>query len=79
MSWNYNIDQAPRNVTRTVNLPVPKGEGTYERQLRVQVPILLTVGDEVITSHWDHKREHWSGVATGVQPKAWQPWPEAAP
>jgi hypothetical protein len=30
---------------------------------------------KVIKSHWDHKREQWSGFATsGAAPVAWQPF-----
>jgi len=70
MSWNFNIDEAPKGVSREV----PRGKGTIIEHIP---DLIIAAGnDNVVTvSKWLPKEERWEMFTKDVPPLAWQLWP----
>ena len=74
MTWNFNIDEAPRGQTRAVTRVVGKNE--VETLVHDFVRIIAAGnGGVVTTSHWLPDEGRWSMFTKEVPPLAWQPWP----
>ena len=71
------MDEAPRGQTITSRFTHHHSGKDVTKDLVLQAPIILSVGDEVIKSFWSTKREHWSGISDTETPTAWMAWPEA--
>ncbi len=76
MTWNYDMQSAPKGTVKRVKLP--KGKQGF-REITLKVPILISTKDEVVLSTWSKGRDQWSGIATDQIAIAWMPWPDPAP
>ena len=72
--WNYDISEAPKGSYTEIYQNSRVG-GYYRQKFVPDLVILATGCGAVIKSFWSDKRQNWSGLATGEQPVAWQPWP----
>jgi len=77
VGWNFDITAAPRGKTVTHERRV--GDSTHE--IRDFVPDFIWIASKcgkVIRSYWipeaGKNPGRWSGLATGEQPIAWQPY-----
>lgn len=81
MTWNFNMDEAPRGhfkkVTRTVN-----GKDRVQEK-HVPEKIIATDGEIVTVSYWipssNKPPKHngrWAMFATHEAPLAWMPFPK---
>jgi hypothetical protein len=82
MSWNFDINAAPRGktvqVTKKKRVETDASvdttfRTTYEHQ-RENV-ILATKCGKVIKTYWIPGESRWAGLANGEQPNAWMAWP----
>lgn len=76
MTWQTDFTNAPKGTVRLIQITHHKGDTAFTKEVTQKVPVLLSVGKEVIQSHWVEKQGRWSGLATGQEPDAWQAWPE---
>lgn len=75
MTWNFNMDEAPRGDVRMVTRKIGKNEVTTEEH----VPALIIAagnGDVVTMSKWLPKEGRWMMFTRDVPPLAWMPWPD---
>jgi hypothetical protein len=74
MSWNFNIDEAPRGEWRTVKRVIGKNTVDVEYY---DAPLIIAAGNGgvVTTSRWLPKEGRWNMFTREVPPLAWQPWP----
>ena len=76
MTWNYDMDAAPRGEFRKEIRKV----GKVDAEVETFHPVVIIVGGKcktVTPSQWVPKRGAWSMFTKEVPPIAWQPWPEA--
>ncbi|MDM9643854.1 hypothetical protein [Rhizobium sp. S163] len=83
MTWNTNIQEAPRGktvqITRKKRVETKEAvdttfRTTYEHQK--EDVILATKCGKVIKTYWIPGEERWAGLANGEQPDAWMAWPK---
>ena len=75
MTWNFNIDEAPKGYYKTTR----KKFGKVEKEVREHVPVkIIAAGnDGVVTiSRWLPDEGRWNMFSKDVPPLAWQHWPE---
>ncbi len=75
MTWNFNMDEAPRghfeDVTRTI------GKNVVMSVVHVPEPIIAAGNDGVVTvSRWIDREKRWNMFTADVPPIAWMPWPK---
>lgn len=74
MTWNFNMEEAPRGETRMVKKIIGKNEVEIESHEPVQI-IAAGNGGIVTQSYWIPKDARWCMFTADVPPLAWQPWP----
>ncbi len=84
MTWNFNMDEAPKGRMVTKTVKTAKGERTFE-EFEPQPIIAATKCGLVVKSQWYPPRmtqtghlldgNRWSGFGVNDAPIAWQPWP----
>jgi hypothetical protein len=80
MTWNTNIDEAPKGRTVMKERKTKKGIVQFSQFESEKIDITSPCG-QVMVSYWipeggQDKRGRWLGLATGEKPQAWQPRPE---
>ena len=78
MTWNYDMESAPKGETRTINLTHHKTSGSYTNQITTKVPVLISTETEVLKTFWSETRKQWVGLSTDEKAIAWQPMPAPA-
>lgn len=76
MSWNFNMDEAPRGAEREVRRMV--GNPPVERVWTEHVPVQIIAAGScgvVTLSRWLPLEERWNMFTKTTPPVAWQPWP----
>ena len=76
MSWNFNMDEAPRGEEREVRRTVGnrKEESVWTEHIPVQIIAAGSCG-VVTLSRWLPVEERWNMFTKASPPVAWQPWP----
>lgn len=75
MTWNFNMDEAPRGETIKVERKVGNHVVTIERH--VPVNIIAAGNNRVVTvSQWIPDQQRWNMFSKNTPPLAWMPWPE---
>jgi hypothetical protein len=75
MTWNFNMDDAPRGTFEDVRRD--NGKTVSMAVLHVPTMIIAAGNDGVVTvSKWLEKEGRWMMFTKGVPPLAWMPWPE---
>ena len=75
MSWNFDMDEAPRGETRIVKRVIGKNE--VEVAEHVPALIIAAGNDLVVTvSKWLPDQGRWNMFSKNTPPRAWQPWPK---
>lgn len=74
MEWNFDIEQAPKGTTTTVQKTI--GKAVVNQSIHVPALIIASGTDGVVTlSKWLPKEERWNMFSKNVPPLAWMPWP----
>jgi hypothetical protein len=76
MTWNTNMEEAPKGATETKTYTHWKSGKPYDMEHTSKKPIILSVSGEVIQSFWSDLRGAWSGTSETELPDAWMAWPE---
>ena len=74
MTWNFNMDEAPRGSYRDV----VKTVGKNTKMTVVHVPDLIIAagnGGVVTLSRWLPDQSRWNMFTKDAPPFAWMPWP----
>lgn len=75
MSWNFNIDEAPKGSHKIV-MQTLKGR-EVERKIHVPETIIAAGNEGVVTfSYWVEKKERWCFFTKDTPPLAWFPFPK---
>lgn len=76
MSWNFNMDEAPRGEEREVTRVVGKHKTISVTLEHIPVQIIAAGSCGVVTlSRWLPVEERWNMFTKASPPVAWQPWP----
>lgn len=75
MEWRTDFENAPRGETEVRTFRHHQSGKIIEKDLVLKVPILLSVGNQVLQSHWSDTRQQWVGLAKDQRPDGWQRWP----
>jgi hypothetical protein len=76
MTWNTNMEDAPKGATETRAYTHWKSNKPYDIDHTSKKPILLSVSGQTIQSFWSELRGTWSGISKEEVPDAWMAWPE---
>jgi hypothetical protein len=82
MTWNFNIEDAPKSRTVQVQRLVKSKDSASGEVLKIvdeyvrDDVILESKCGKVIKSYWIPKENRWAGFAQGEAPVAWQEWPK---
>ena len=76
MTWNTNMEEAPKGATETKTYTHWKSGKPYDKEYTIKKPVILSVSGEVIQSFWSELRGTWSGTSETELPDAWMVWPE---
>ena len=81
MTWNFDIDAAPRGTTVSKTTTNSKGVDVTRDTFLPDKVLVAASGRMVMVSYWlpplgDRPKGRWHGLATDEQPVAWMPFPE---
>lgn len=74
MTWNFNMDEAPKGRVQMVERLIGKNMA----QIEEHVPDLIIAagnGGVVTLSKWLPKEGRWNMFSKSTPPMAWMPWP----
>ena len=73
--WNFNMDEAPRGRTETVDRTIKGKIITIERHVPEMI-IAAGNGGIVTVSRWLPEAGRWNMFTKDCPPLAWMPWPQ---
>ncbi len=75
MTWNFNMDEAPRGSWREVERTI--GKNKVVAKVHEAPPIIAadSSGTVVTLSRWVEKDGRWNMFTKDAPPVAWKPWP----
>ena len=76
MTWQTDFENAPKGTTEKRTFRHHQSGKVVEKELTLKVPVLISIGNQVIQSFWSETREQWVGLATDEVPDGWMPWPK---
>lgn len=81
MTWNFDIDAAPRGTTVRKVITNSKGIDIARDTFLPDKVLVATSGRMVMVSYWmppqeDRPNGRWHGLATDEQPVAWMQFPD---
>ena len=81
MTWNFDIDAAPRGTTVRKVITNSKGIDIARDTFSPDKVIVAASGRMVMVSYWmppqeDRPNGRWHGLAAAEKPIAWMPFPE---
>ena len=81
MTWNFDIDEAPRGTTVRKVITNSKGIDVARDTFLPDKVIVAASGRMVMVSYWmppqeDRPNGRWHGLAAAERPIAWMPFPE---
>ena len=81
MTWNFDIDAAPRGTTVRKVITNSKGIDVARDTFLPDKVIVAASGRMVMVSYWmppqeDRPNGRWHGLAAAEKPIAWMPFPE---
>lgn len=74
MTWNFNIEEAPKGRTVERAVTTEKGKVPYEAFERENV-ILASKCGKVTVSYWIPDENRWCMFSKHEAPVAWMHWP----
>lgn len=74
MTWNFNIDDAPRGKYKTVSF-VKEGKLISREVFQPENVITASKCGRVIVSQWLDEEKRWSMYGVNELPIAWQDYP----
>lgn len=75
MTWNYNMDEAPKGSVEKVHVTI-RGKDVIRERLNREIIIAADDKGKVVTkSYWIEKEERWCMFTKDCPPMCWQPWP----
>lgn len=74
MTWNFNIEEAPRGSTVERTVTTEKGKVPYESFEHDHV-ILASKCGKVTRSYWIPDESRWAMFSKHEAPVAWMLWP----
>ena len=76
MTWNFNIDEAPKSYVEIATKPGPKGADVEFKRIVYRHIIAASSCGKVTRSYWVPKDGRWCMFSVNSPPIAWMPWPE---
>lgn len=76
MTWNFNMDEAPRGRVETFERRIGKNDVTLSQHVSPNIIAADASGTVVTLSRWLPKEERWLMFTKESPPVAWQPWPD---
>ena len=75
MTWNFNIDEAPKGKYETKTAVDKNGKEKTKTTFLHDKIIAAGKCGVVTVSYWNDPQQRWNMFGTKEAPMAWKPWP----